>query len=136
MWLAFMVAAFIAGQFATGPGVQQYDPGQAGRAEQVLTNLGVVTPPAESVLIEARTDEKQLTSDAAAGLRHAAAEVKRVTLQVEAALAALPQAADQHPGTVPVGCQQPGPGGRARHRGARHVQRCRAERGRGHDGAD
>ena len=94
MWLAFMVAAFIAGQFASGPGVPQYDPGQAGRAEQVLTNLGVVTPPAESVLIEARTDEKQLTSDAAAGLRHAAAEVKLVTLQVEAALAALPQAAD------------------------------------------
>ena len=49
MWLAFMVAAFIAGQFASGPGVPQYDPGQAGRAEQVLTNLGVVTPPAESV---------------------------------------------------------------------------------------
>jgi len=49
-WLAVMAAAFIGGQFVTGPGVQQYDPGQAGRGEQVLTRLGVVTPPSESVL--------------------------------------------------------------------------------------
>jgi putative drug exporter of the RND superfamily len=92
-WLAFMAAAFIAGQFAAGSGVQQYDPGQAGRGEQVLTNLGVVTPPAESVLIEARVDERHLAADATASVRHAAAEVRTVTIQVEAALAALPQAA-------------------------------------------
>jgi putative drug exporter of the RND superfamily len=92
-WLAFMAAAFIAGQFATGNGVQQYDPGQAGRGEQVLTNLGVVTPPAESVLIEARTDERHLATAATISIRHAAAEVKKATLQVEAALSALPQAA-------------------------------------------
>ena len=53
LWLAFMAAAFIAGQFATGPGVQQYDPGQSGRGEQVLSGLGVVNPPTESVLIQA-----------------------------------------------------------------------------------
>jgi putative drug exporter of the RND superfamily len=93
-WLAFMAAAFIAGQFASGTGVQQYDPGQAGRGEQVLTNLSVVTPPAESVLIEARVGEGHLAAAAARDVRHAAAEVKRVTLQVQAALAALPQAAD------------------------------------------
>jgi RND superfamily putative drug exporter len=93
-WLAFMAAAFIAGQFTTGTGVQQYDPGQAGHGEQVLTNLGVVTPPAESVLIEARTDERNLAAAAASDVRSATAEVKRVTLQVQAALAALPQAAD------------------------------------------
>jgi len=92
-WLAFMAAAFIAGQFATGNGVQQYDPGQAGRGEQVLTNLGVVTPPAESVLIEARTDERHLATAATISVRRAASEVKKVTLQVEAALSALPQAA-------------------------------------------
>jgi RND superfamily putative drug exporter len=85
-WLGFMVAAFIAGQFAAGSGVQQYDPGQAGRGEQVLTKLGVVTPPTESVLIQARTGEKHLASDAAA-------EVRKVTMEVEAALAARPQAA-------------------------------------------
>ena len=88
-----MAAAFIAGQFAAGSGVQQYDPGQAGAGERVLTNLGVVTPPAESVLIEARTDEKHLAADAESGYRQAAAQVKRVTIEVEAALAALPQAA-------------------------------------------
>src|SRR5215472_12153005 len=92
-WLAFMAAAFIAGQFATGNGVQQFDPGQAGRGEQVLTKLGVVTPPAESVLIEARTDGGHLAAAATTGVRQASAEVKKVTLQVEAALSALPQAA-------------------------------------------
>jgi len=85
-WLAFMAAAFIAGQFAVGGGQHQYDPGQAGRGEQVLTKLGVVTPPTESVLIQARTGEKHLAHDAAA-------EVRKVTLEVEAALAARPQAA-------------------------------------------
>jgi len=85
-WLAFMVAAFIGGQFATSVGVPQYDPGQAGRGEQILTNLGVVTPPAESVLIEARAKARHL--------EHAAAvQVRQVTREVEAALAALPQAA-------------------------------------------
>jgi putative drug exporter of the RND superfamily len=93
-WLAFMAIAFIAGQFAAGSGVQQYDPGQAGRGERVLTNLGVVTPPAESVLIEARAGEGHLAAAAASDVRNAATEVKRVTLQVQAALAALPQAAD------------------------------------------
>ena len=85
-WLAFMAAAFIAGQFAVGSGVQQYDPGQAGRGEQVLTKLGVVTPPTESVLIQARAGEKHLASDAAA-------EVRKATLEVEAALTARPHAA-------------------------------------------
>src|ERR1700756_5398248 len=72
-WLTFMAAAFIAGQFAAGTGVQQYDPGQAGRGERVLTNLGVVTPPGESVLIEARAGEGHVAGAAAADLRRAAA---------------------------------------------------------------
>ena len=79
-----MAAAFIAGQFASGTGVHQYDPGPAGRAEKVLTSLGVVTPPAESVLIQARS-----TGHPAA----AAAEVTKATLEVRSALAALPRAA-------------------------------------------
>ena len=108
MWLAFMAAAFIAGQFAAGSGVQQYDPGQAGTGEQVLTNLGVVTPPAESVLIEARTDEKHLAADAESGYRQAAAQVKRVTIEVEAALAALPQAASDIRAPFAAGRQPPG----------------------------
>jgi putative drug exporter of the RND superfamily len=86
-WLAVMAAAFIGGQFVTGPGVQQYDPGQAGRGEQVLTKLDVVTPPSESVLIEARSGERQLERDAAG-------QVRRVARDVVLALSALPKAAD------------------------------------------
>ncbi|HSR84737.1 MAG TPA: MMPL family transporter [Streptosporangiaceae bacterium] len=81
-----MVAAFIGGQFAAGSGQHQYDPGQSGRGEQVLTKLGVVTPPRENVLIEARAGEQHLAADAAA-------QVRKATLEVEAALAARPHAA-------------------------------------------
>ena len=81
-WLGFLLAAFISGQFVTGASVQQYDPGQAGQAEQVLHRLNVTTAPVESVLITAagRTfaDDPQLRQ--AAG-------------QVVAALKALPRAA-------------------------------------------
>jgi putative drug exporter of the RND superfamily len=86
LWLAFMASAFIGGQFVTSGGVQQYDPGQAGRGEQVLTQLGVVTPPAESVLIEARAGERQLAHDTAT-------QVGRVARDVVTALEELPQAA-------------------------------------------
>jgi putative drug exporter of the RND superfamily len=87
LWLAMMAAAFIGGQFVTSAGVQQYDPGQAGRGEQVLTQLGVVTPPAESVLIEARSGERRLERDAEA-------QVRRVAHDVAVALEAMPNAAD------------------------------------------
>src|SRR5262245_21900465 len=86
-WLAVMAAAFIGGQFVSSPAVPQYDPGQAGRGEQVLTQLGVVTPPTESVLIQARSGERRLAGGAAT-------EVRRVAHDVAAALTALPQAAD------------------------------------------
>ncbi len=85
-WLAFMAAAFIAGQLGGGASVHQYDPGQAGQAEQVLAKLGVVSPPAESVLIQARAEEKIPAVTAAA-------DVSDATLQVRAALSALPRAA-------------------------------------------
>jgi putative drug exporter of the RND superfamily len=86
-WLVLMAAAFIGGQFVTSAGVQQYDPGQAGRGERVLTQLGVVTPPAETVLIQPRAGERRLEHDTAA-------QVKRVARDVVAALEALPGAAD------------------------------------------
>ncbi len=63
LWLAFVLGCFIAGQSMTSAGVQQFDPGQAGQGEQVLTKLGVVTPPAESVLIEARTGARHIEAD-------------------------------------------------------------------------
>jgi putative drug exporter of the RND superfamily len=83
-WLGFVAAAFVGGQFVTSPGAQQYDPGQAGRGEQILTNLGVVSPPAESVLVKVRAGH--LEADAAA-------EVRNVALQVARALEAKPRAA-------------------------------------------
>ena len=86
LWLAFVIGCFIASQSVTSAGVQQYDPGQAGQGEQVLTKLGVVTPPAESVLIEARTGARHIEADAARRVRAVAGEVER-------ALAALPRAA-------------------------------------------
>jgi putative drug exporter of the RND superfamily len=85
-WLAFMAAAFIAGQLGGGGSVHQYDPGQAGQAEQVLAKLGVVTPPAESVLIQAHPDSRLPAAAATADVRNA-------TAQVRAALTALPRAA-------------------------------------------
>jgi putative drug exporter of the RND superfamily len=85
-WLALVAAAFIGGQFVSSSGVQQYDPGQAGRGEQILTSLGVVSPKSESVLIEVRKGERRLAADATA-------EVRRVALQVAQALEAKPQAA-------------------------------------------
>jgi putative drug exporter of the RND superfamily len=85
-WLAFMAAAFIAGQLGGGGSVHQYDPGQAGQAEQVLAKLGVVTPPTESVLIQPRPGDRLPAATAAA-------EVRSAALQVRAALAALPRAA-------------------------------------------
>ena len=53
-WLLFIGLAFLAGQVLGTQSRPQYDPGQAGQGEQVLHQLGVVTPPAESVLIQAR----------------------------------------------------------------------------------
>jgi putative drug exporter of the RND superfamily len=52
-WLAFVAVALVGGQVLGAPGAAQYDPGQAGRAERMLAELRVVSPPAESVLIEA-----------------------------------------------------------------------------------
>src|SRR5215469_2706891 len=82
-WLALVAAAFIAGQLGGGGSVKQYDPGQAGQGERVLASLGVVTRPAESVLIQARAGA-HLPAAAAA------AEVRSVTHQVRDTLAALP----------------------------------------------
>jgi putative drug exporter of the RND superfamily len=53
-WLLFVGLAFAGGTMLGTQSRPQYDPGQAGQAEQVLHALGVTTPPAESVLIQAR----------------------------------------------------------------------------------
>jgi putative drug exporter of the RND superfamily len=53
-WLLFLGVAILAGQLLGSQARPQYAPGQAGQADRILYNLGVVTPPVESVLIQAR----------------------------------------------------------------------------------
>ena len=53
-WLVLAVLALLSGHLLGTQSQPQYDPGQSGVAEQMLSRLGVVTPPAESVLIQAR----------------------------------------------------------------------------------
>jgi putative drug exporter of the RND superfamily len=62
-WLLLIAAAFVAGQVLGTQSRPQYDPGQAGQAEQVLHGLGVTTPPSENVLIQARAPGATFTSD-------------------------------------------------------------------------
>jgi putative drug exporter of the RND superfamily len=72
-WLLFLGVAFLAGQLLGSQTRPQYDPGQAGQAEQALHQLGVVTPPTESVLIQARQRGQTFANDPA--IRQAAGAV-------------------------------------------------------------
>src|ERR1700722_1430874 len=54
-WLVLAGTALAAGQLLGTQSQQQYDPGQAGQAERMLHRLNVVSPPEESVLIQARS---------------------------------------------------------------------------------
>src|SRR5580693_7839148 len=93
-WLAFVAAAFVCGQFLTAPAVQQYDPGQAGQAERMLASLHVVSPPAESVLIQA--------SGRAAPGHAVSAQVSQAAGAVTRSLSALPRAASHISAPVPA----------------------------------
>ena len=53
-WLVLAGTALAAGQLLGTQSQQQYDPGQAGQAEQMLHQLNVVSPAQETVLIQAR----------------------------------------------------------------------------------
>src|SRR5271170_2940075 len=84
-WLLFVGLAFLAGQVLGNQSRPQYDPGQAGRGEQVLHQLGVVTPPAESVLIQARAVAATFATDP---------QMRQAAQAVVAALTRLPRAAE------------------------------------------
>jgi putative drug exporter of the RND superfamily len=84
-WLALVVVAFAVGQLLGTSKVPQYDSGQSGRAEQTLQRLGVVSPPAESVLIQARADGATFANDPA---------MRQAVRQVTAALSGLPRSAN------------------------------------------
>ena len=95
-WLLFLGLAFLAGQLLGTQSRPQYDPGQAGRGEQVLHQLGVVTPPVESVLIQPRAGAATFASDP---------QMRQAARAVVAALARLPGAAEDIASPL-------GPGGR------------------------
>jgi RND superfamily putative drug exporter len=85
-WLVLAGTALIAGQLLGTQSQQQYDPGQAGQAEQMLHQLNVVSPAQETVLIQARSSSPGETDVTRPQLRGAVADVV-------AALPRLPQAA-------------------------------------------
>jgi RND superfamily putative drug exporter len=74
-WLVMVGGALLAGHVYGTSSQPQYDPGQSGVAERMLTDLRVVTPPSESVIIQSRTPGPERTFAAYAPLRVAAREV-------------------------------------------------------------
>ncbi len=68
-------SALLAGHLYGTASLPQYDPGQSGVAERMLTNLRVVTPPSESVLIQSRTPGPERTFAAYQPMRLAARQV-------------------------------------------------------------
>jgi len=83
-WLVLVAAVFVGGQMLPASKVQGYDVGQSGQAEQTLNRLNVTSPPAESVLIQARAPGVTFARDP--GLRQA-------TAQMVGALRGLPRSA-------------------------------------------
>jgi RND superfamily putative drug exporter len=86
-WLVLAAAALLAGQMLGTQSQPQYDPGQAGQAEQTLHQLGVVSPPAESVLVQARAGSPGYPHDPA--MRAAVADAVRTLHQLPGAAGAI-----------------------------------------------
>jgi putative drug exporter of the RND superfamily len=83
-WLVLVVAAFAVGQRLGVPNTNTYDPGQAGQAERVLNEPGVLQPDHESVLIRAHSAAETFASDL---------EIRQATQAVVSVLKQLPRAA-------------------------------------------
>jgi RND superfamily putative drug exporter len=97
-WFGLVGAALLAGHLLGTQSRPQYDPGQAGRGEQVLHQLNVVTTPVESVLIQPRgpgTADLSFAGDP---------QMQQAVRQVVVALHALPWAAEdiRSPGPAQV----------------------------------
>ena len=74
-WLVLAGTALAAGQLLGTQSQQQYDPGQAGQAEQTLHQLNVVSPAQETVLVQARGNSPGDTYLQSPQLRGAVADV-------------------------------------------------------------
>src|ERR1700761_2749971 len=74
-WLVMVGGALLAGHLYGTASLPQYDPGQSGVAERMLSHLHVVTPPSESVLIQSRAPGPERTFSADPSMRIAARQV-------------------------------------------------------------
>src|SRR5260370_19861439 len=74
-WLVMVGGAVLAGHVYGTASQPEYDPGESGVAEQMLSQLHVVTPPSESVLIQSKTPGPERTFAAYPPLRPAARQV-------------------------------------------------------------
>src|SRR5262252_1852443 len=74
-WLVMVVGALLAGHAYGTARLPQYDPGPSGTAERMLSQLHVVSPPSESVLVQSRTPGAQRTFAADPQIRLAARDV-------------------------------------------------------------
>jgi putative drug exporter of the RND superfamily len=81
-WLGLVAIVFVIGQLMSASTVPSDDPGQSGVAERTLERLNVSPPPAESVLIQARSARGTFQTDPA---------LRQATQQVVSALARLPR---------------------------------------------
>jgi putative drug exporter of the RND superfamily len=83
-WLFLVAGVLVGTHLLPASTVQSYDVGQSGRAEQTLHQLNVTSPPAESVLIQARAPGRTFASDP---------ELRQTVEQVATSLRSLPRAA-------------------------------------------
>jgi RND superfamily putative drug exporter len=83
-WLLLVAGAIVVGNMLGTKNLNSYDPGQAGRAERVLSRPGVVQPPGETVLVQARAPGRTVAGDP---------EIRQAIRQVTAALGAMPTVA-------------------------------------------
>ena len=74
-WLLMVGGAVLAGHVYAAASQPEYDPGQSGVAERMLSDLHVVTPPSESVLIQSKVPGPERTFAAYPPLRLAARQV-------------------------------------------------------------
>jgi putative drug exporter of the RND superfamily len=83
-WLLFVAAAFAVGGKLGVTNTNTYDAGQAGQAERVLNEPGVLQPDSESVLIQARSPGQTFATSS---------EMRQAASAVVTALRGLPRAA-------------------------------------------
>jgi len=77
-WLLLVAGAVVIGNSLGTKNLNSYDPGEAGRAERVLSSPGVVQRATENVLIQERTAGRTVAGDPAAR-----AAIRQVTVALE-----------------------------------------------------